>query len=85
MQDIISILNINVSFSIKTDKKALSIIFDEKLFDYAEKEKMLFISLSYLLMQFLKKKYKKKLRGYHLILTSKKTPASVEPNTNYRK
>lgn len=61
----------NVPFSYKIDRRVLTITFEENLLDQAEEERALFISLSYLLIQFLKKKYKKKFRGFHLLIHSK--------------
>ncbi|MFA6527065.1 MAG: Jag N-terminal domain-containing protein [Candidatus Babeliales bacterium] len=64
----------NIPFSYKIDRRVLTITFEQNLLDQAEEERILFISLSYLLIQFLKKKYKKKFRGFHLLIHSKARP-----------
>ncbi len=73
LKNILSIINIKTKFTTRIDKKTLHIMFEEKLLPSSEEERMLFISLSYLLVQFLKKKFKKKLRGFHLVLKSKRS------------
>ncbi|KKQ49214.1 MAG: hypothetical protein US69_C0008G0044 [candidate division TM6 bacterium GW2011_GWF2_38_10] len=61
-----------VSFSTKIDKKSLLITFDQKLHEESQDERAMFVSLSYLLMQFLKRTHKKKFRGFQLTLNSKR-------------
>lgn len=61
----------HIPFSYKIDRRVLTITFEQNLLEHAEEERVLFISLSYLLIQFLKKKYKKKFRGFHLLIHSK--------------
>jgi len=73
LDEIISIIGITNKYVAKSDKRALQITFSEKIFTSSEEERMLFISLSYLLMQFLKKNYKRKFRGFQILLTSSKT------------
>lgn len=79
LQDITSIAKIASKFSTKAEKKVLTITFDEKVHSSTDEERMLFISLSYILMQFLKKKFKKKFRGFQLMLNTK---AAVDSNAN---
>lgn len=72
LKEIMSIIKIPTKFTTKAEKKTLHINFAQNLLPTAEEERLLFISLSYLLIQFLKKKYKKKLRGFHLVIKSKR-------------
>ncbi len=74
LNDLCSILTIKTPYAIRTDNRKLHITFESRLLG-ASDEKMLFISLSYLLMQFVKKRFKKKFRGFHLILKSKDSEA----------
>ena len=71
LKEFLPLLSINVSFEATVDNKMLRIIFAQKLFDSRDDERQLFGGLSYLLIQFLKKKHKQKLRGYHLVINSK--------------
>ena len=80
LKEIVSIINIASPFTMQPDQKVLNIIFDDKIHSTSDEERMLFISLSYLLMQFLKKKFKKKFKGFQLILTIKGT--DFNPNGN---
>ena len=73
LKEIMSIIKIPTKFTSRIDKKTLHINFINNLLPSAEEERLLFISLSYLLIQFLKKKYKKKLRGFHLVIKSKRS------------
>lgn len=74
LNDLCGILAIKTPYSVRTDNRKLHITFESRLLG-ASDEKMLFISLSYLLMQFVKKRFKKKFRGFHLILKSKDSAA----------
>ncbi|MFH0898812.1 MAG: Jag N-terminal domain-containing protein [bacterium] len=71
LKDIVAIIGISTPFTTKIDRRTLHITFANTLLSSAEEERMLFISLSYLLIQFLKKRFKKKMRGFHLVLKSK--------------
>jgi predicted RNA-binding protein Jag len=81
LKELVVVMGMSPVFATKFDNRMLTVTFEESLLETAEEEKMLFISLSYLLMQFLKKKYKKKLRGYHLIITTKTTAAHDQRKT----
>jgi len=70
-KDILKIMQFNVDFSIKVENKMLNIFLDKRILKDTEDEKMFFISISNLLMQFLKRKYKKKFSNYYLIIHSK--------------
>ena len=65
-------------FQAKVNRKALIITFDQNVLDRPEDERMLFSSFSYLLMQFMKKKDKKKYQGYQLIITSKRFENKID-------
>lgn len=70
LRDLLAILKIEVPFATTTEGRRLHITF-EKSFLAAPEEKMLFMSLSYLLIQFIKKHYKKKFKGFSLAIRSK--------------
>ena len=70
LRDLLAILKINVPFVSTQEGRRLHITF-EKSFLAAPEEKMLFMSLSYLLIQFIKKHYKKKFKGFSLAIRSK--------------
>lgn len=61
------------AFSTKIDKKNLTITLEEHLHADAMEERNVFMAFSYVLVQFLKRNYKKKFRGFQLILMVKKT------------
>ncbi|MFH1831376.1 MAG: hypothetical protein ABH827_01100 [bacterium] len=71
LKDIMVVMGIDTPFTIQADKKTLHINFTKNILATPEEERLLFISLSYLLIQFLKKRFKKKLRGFHLLIKSK--------------
>jgi predicted RNA-binding protein Jag len=81
LTDLVKIMNFSVSFNVKVNKKNLSLIFNRNLLENKDEERLLFSGLSYLLVQSLKKKYKKKFQGYRLILSSKDT----NPSTDFSK
>jgi predicted RNA-binding protein Jag len=58
-------------FTVETKNYYLKISFDQPLFDNTERERVLFRNFAYLLMQSLRNKFKKGLRGFKIILTSK--------------
>jgi len=70
IDDILSIMKVSNSFSIKGDQRDLTIIFDKNITASADDEGLFFASLSYLLLQGLKKKYRSKFRGLRIILKS---------------
>ena len=67
-----------VPFTVTMENKNLHIAFAQGLLDNKENEKNLFMSFAYLLIQALKKKCKKKLRGFHLLITSPASHRDVE-------
>lgn len=70
--DILKIMGFRVAFTISVENKMLNIFLDTKILKDAEDEKMFFISISNILMQFLKRKYKRKFSNYYLIIHSGK-------------
>lgn len=70
-KEAIGLLGENIPCEFSADKRMLRVTFEKSLLSSSEDERQLFIGLSYLLLQCLKKKHKKKLRGYHLIISSK--------------
>lgn len=70
-------MGIDITIDVKHDQRILNVFIDKRVFKDFEEEKLFFISLSHLLMQFLKRKYKKKFTNYYLIIHSK-----VENNDN---
>jgi predicted RNA-binding protein Jag len=72
LKEAVSIMGGQETFTTRLDKKMLMISFNEPLCEKAEDERQLFASLSYMLIQILKKKHKKKFKGYHIILNSKR-------------
>lgn len=81
LKELTSILNITSSFTTQPNEKVLHVIFDKKLYAATDEEKILFISFSYLLMQFLKKKFKKKFKGFQLIINSKESHSNGSKHT----
>lgn len=75
-KDVVGLLGEHIPCEISTDKRMLKIAFEKSLLPSSEDERQLFIGLSYLLLQCLKKKHKKKLRGYHLVISSKNHAAT---------
>lgn len=70
--DISKIIGIQTPIKAQANKKALTVTFDGYALANKDEEKLLFSSLSYLLIQCMKKKHKKKYQGYQLIVTSKR-------------
>jgi hypothetical protein len=70
LKGILHIMGITVPFQDKIDQKTLTITFSQAPLDNKEDARLLYISLSYLLIQLTKKQEKKKLRGFHLVITS---------------
>jgi hypothetical protein len=72
MSELATVMNITTPFKIQLNKKALFITFESPVLSGQEDERLLFSALSYLLVQFMKKKNKKKFQGYQLVLSSKR-------------
>lgn len=60
----------HVDFSVDIDRYALRLNFQKPLAENIEREKMLFRSWAYLIMQALRQKYKRPLKGLKIILMS---------------
>lgn len=71
-EDILRIMGFKFGFNIVVENKMLNIYLDKRALKDSEDEKMFFISLSSILMQFLKRKYKKKFSNHYLIIHSNK-------------
>ena len=70
-------VGIATPFGLQFDRRMLTVTFDANVMPTPDEERQLFIGLSYILMQFLKKKCKKKLRGHHLVFNSKQSSLST--------
>jgi hypothetical protein len=68
LNEMIRILGVKASIRYKADQRILNIYIDKRLLEESEDEKLFFISLSHLLMQFLRRKYKKRFNNYYLII-----------------
>ena len=79
LNEMVTLLESDVPFTYKFDKRVLTITFDRNVLATNEDERLLFGSFAYVLMQLLKKKHKKKFRGYHLVLTSKRHATNEQP------
>ena len=79
LSELVTLLECNVPFTYKFDKRVLTITFEKNVLPTSEDERLLFGSFAYVLMQLLKKKHKKKFRGYHLVLTSKRHATNELP------
>lgn len=71
LKEINTQLGYSIPFALQVEQKILHIIFDHALASTADEERQLFVGLSYLLMQFLKKKHKKRFNGFHIVITTK--------------
>lgn len=60
----------NINFQAEVERYALRVTFPKLITQNSEKEKMLFRSWAYLLMQALRQKYKRPLKGLKIILMS---------------
>ncbi|MDR3550467.1 MAG: hypothetical protein P4L31_03575 [Candidatus Babeliales bacterium] len=60
----------NVTFTVEVDRYALKLNFNKLITQNDEKEKMLFRGWAYLIMQALRQKYKRPLKGLKVILMS---------------
>jgi predicted RNA-binding protein Jag len=70
IKDLVSIMKIKGNFSVSVNKQLLKITFDRPLLPEISDERLLFSSFAYVVMQFLKRKYKKKFRDCRLAITS---------------
>lgn len=71
VKDSLQLMNLSsISFNLEADRYALKFIFSKPLLELNDKEKMLFRSWAYLIMQALRQKFKRPLKGLKVILTS---------------
>jgi hypothetical protein len=80
-KEAVGLLEIQTSYTTRIDRRALYFIFERGIFSSPDEDRQLFASLSHLLVQFLKKKHKKKLRGYHLVISAKDYAAPGAPQS----
>lgn len=69
LTDLLKVLPFNAKFTTKIDKKILTVSFDKPLMENEDENRAVAASVSYILMQYLKRKYKKKFRGYQILVT----------------
>ena len=74
LKELIKIMGLPSSFKTLVNKKNLTISFETGVLEREGDERFLFSGLSYLLIQYLKKKYRKKFQGFRLLITSKRPP-----------
>lgn len=72
LKELLALWGTPQEFSSRIDKRVLTFTLESKLHDDMVEERNTFVSFSYLLMQFFKRNYKKKFRGFQLIITTKK-------------
>ncbi|MBM3893476.1 hypothetical protein FJ365_03710 [Candidatus Dependentiae bacterium] len=75
---LVNAIGIPVPYTVTTDKRNAHIAFNAGILPMVDDERQLFMSMSYLLIQFLKKKHKKKLRGFHITVTTNRHDASQQ-------
>ena len=69
VRDIVKLMGITVPFEAKRDDKMLTLTFKKALLQDPEEQHMLFASLSYLSIQFLKRHYKNRFLGYRVLIS----------------
>ncbi|MGD1997693.1 MAG: Jag N-terminal domain-containing protein, partial [Candidatus Dependentiae bacterium] len=69
VRDITKLMGITVPFEARRDDKMLTLSFKKAVLEDAEEQHMLFASLSYLSIQFLKRHYKNRFLGYRVLVT----------------
>lgn len=70
LQEVLDLMGSTVAFNSMFEKQILTITFARPVVDDQESERMLYASLSYLFVQFLKKKYKKRFKGFRLMFVA---------------
>jgi predicted RNA-binding protein Jag len=85
LKELLGTWGVKQTFSSKIDKKMLTITLEEHLLDDVVEERNAFMGFSYLLIQFLKRHYKKKFRGFQLIITVKKTTNDADAATRFNR
>lgn len=69
LTDLLKVLPFSSKFGTKIDKKILTVTFDKPFMENEDENRAVAASISYILMQYLKRKYKKKFRGYQILVT----------------
>lgn len=72
LREILTRMNITTKFGVSLDRGLLKIQFDGPVVESADGERILFASLVALLLQFLRRAEKKKLRGLRLAIVSRR-------------
>ncbi len=80
--DLVKVIGITIPYTITTDKRNAHVAFAAGILPAVDDERQLFMSMSYLLIQFLKKKHKKKLRGFHITVTTNRHDASQQNSSD---
>lgn len=70
--ELIDAMGVKANFTLSVNQHLLRVVFDKPILSDIGDERLLFSSFAYLLMQFLKRKYKKKFKGHRLAITSLK-------------
>jgi predicted RNA-binding protein Jag len=70
-KELVQLMGVSGSVTSKVDNKVLQLYLDGRITSEGDDEKAACISLSYLLMQFLKKKYKRKFHSNHILITTR--------------
>ncbi len=70
--ELLDAMGIKANFTLSVSQHLLRVVFDKPIISDIGDERLLFSSLAYLLMQFLKRKYKKKFSGHKLAIVSVK-------------
>jgi len=71
LREIVRLMGILVPFDIDKQEKVLTLTFHRDLMDDPEEQRMLFASLSYLSIQFLKRQFRNRFVGYRIVVASK--------------
>lgn len=89
VRDIVKLMDITIPFEAQRDDKMLTLTFKKRVLEDAEEQHMLFASLSYLSIQFLKRHYKNRFLGYRVLITCaegekpvRKSEPAAEPSEN---
>ncbi len=70
-KELVDLMDIQITYEYNVDKRMLFVTFQKNIMSTPDEDRQLFVGLSHLLIQFLKKKYKRKLQGYHLVIKTK--------------
>jgi predicted RNA-binding protein Jag len=72
LKEITTIMNLTIPFTAYADNHLLRIEFEKPACDIPSDERMLFSSFAYILMQFLKRKHKRKFKACRLAISSRR-------------